>query len=365
MSTSYRIITERDAFLGLRDAWDDLARASGIDHAFMRHAWFRAWWEHMPHGAELAVLTAWEGDLLVAALPTILKRDTRKGATFTMLSLMVSGITPRCNFLVRPGTDPGAAFAGVFAIPGWDVAEFKQFEADHPLTRDFVAFLEGRGGAVVEKGAVSPYGILPPTWQEFEKSRSKGYRKRFRNSLNRCQGAASFGIERIDTYADLEARFADLLTVSRNSWKAEGGTDLVTQGEMGEFLRQFARDTADEGLWVVYLMELEGRPVAFDYYVRHAGRMVGLRWEYDDGCRYYMPGVVVHVQAIKDLIAEAGGGELDLAGTETDFKSGLVDQARLHVDITFGSGSVRAKMLMMGKRALEKAHQLSGGGPED
>lgn len=360
MDPSYRIITDRDEFIGLRAAWNDLARDSAVDHAFMRHEWFRGWWDHMPHGGELCVMTAWDGDRLVAAAPTMKRRENRKGVSFAALTMMVSGITPRCNFLVREGVAPELAFAGVFAIPGWDVAEFKQMEADAPPTRAFVEYLGRRGGAVVEDGAVSPYGRLPAQWEEFEKTRSRGYRKRFRNSLNRCRSSESFVIERIDTFAGFEARFPDLLTVSANSWKAEGGTDLVTQRGMGEFFREFARDTDAEGLWVAYLLELDGEPVAFDFYVRHDHRLVGLRWEYDNRHRYFMPGVVVHVQAIKDLIAEAGGGEMDLSGTETDFKSGLVDEARRHVDITFGSGSVRAKVLMLGKNALEKANQWGG-----
>jgi CelD/BcsL family acetyltransferase involved in cellulose biosynthesis len=280
-----------------------------------------------------------------------------------MLAFMKTGITPRCSFLIDPDEEPTAVFDGLWRIDGWDVAEFKSLVRDDPLTRRFLDHVKSRGVCVVEPGSGSPYQTLPADWEQFEKTRSKGFRKRFRNSNNRCRKADGFELVKIETAAALDEVFDELLEVSRNSWKADGGTDLVTQSGMAEFFRAFARATEDEGLWVVYLMRLEGRAVAFDYYLRHRGRLVGLRWEYDQQYGYYMPGVVVHVAALKDLLA-SGGVEYDLAGTDTDFKSGLVDSLREHVDVTFGHAGTKSRLLITLKDTLVRSRQaglLPGG----
>ena len=351
MALEYATIDSLAAFAGLRDDWNDLARRSDVDHAFMRHEWFGAWLEHLPWQGDLRVLTVRRDGRLVGAAPLRLARTRRRGVGVRLLSFLQSGISPRCHFLVDRDEDPAPIFDGLWSIDDWDLTELKSLARDEPLTGRLVDHLTRRGTCVVETGGLSPYQEMPADWAAFEKTRTKGFRKRFRNSNNRCRKADGYELVKIDTAEAFDAAFDDMLEISRNSWKAQGGTDLVTQAGMGEFFRSFACNTADEGLWVVYLLRIGDRPAAFDYYVRHAGRLVGLRWEYDESFGYYMPGVVVHVAAIKDLLAE-GGSEYDLAGTDTDFKSGLVDAAREHIDVTFARGGFKSRVLIALKDAL-------------
>jgi len=363
MALEFATIDTPAAFAGLREQWNELARRSAVDHAFMRHEWFSAWLEHLPWRGELRVLTAHRDGRLVGAAPLRLERTRRRGMTVRLLSFLQSGISPRCHFLVDRDEDPTAIFDGLWSIEGWDLAELKSLAEDEALTGSLVDHLVARGTCIVETGGVSPYQEMPADWTAFEKTRSKGFRKRFRNSNNRCRKADGFELLKIETAAAFDDAFADMLEISTNSWKAAGGTDLVTQAGMGEFFRSFARATAADGLWVVYLLRLGGRPAAFDFYVRHDGRLVGLRWEYDESFSYYMPGVVVHVAAIRDLL-EDGGREYDLAGTDTDFKSGLVDAARNHVDITFARGGFKSRVLIALKDALVQGRRdglLPGG----
>lgn len=363
MALEFATIETVADFAPLRGEWNDLARRSAVDHAFMRHEWFEAWLTHLPRRGSLRILTARREGRLVGAAPLGLVRSRRRGVGVRLLTFLQSGISPRCHFLVDPDVAPEEVFAGLWSMEGWDLAELQSLDAEEPLTARLQAYLEKRGTCVTERGGLSPYQDMPASWEAFEKTRSKGFRKRFRNSNNRCRKAEGFELVRIDTAEALDAAFDDMLEISRNSWKAQGGTDLVTQSGMGEFFRDFARGTADEGLWVVYLLRLGGKPAAFDYYVRHDGRLVGLRWEYDESFSYYMPGVVVHVAAIKDLL-ESGGREYDLAGTDTDFKSGLVDATREHLDLTFARGGLRSRLLIALKDALvegRRAKLLPGG----
>ena len=357
MSLEFTLITDRDAFAPLRDEWNDLAERSAVSHAFMWHEWFTCWLGHLPFDGAIRILLARRAGRLVGAAPLCIRRLRRRGIAFDALGFLMSAISPRCHVLVDPDEDPAAVFAGIDTIDGWDLAELQGLATDTELTSRFVDFLRSRGSCVVEQGAASPYQSLPATWEEFEKTRSKGFRKRFRNSHNRCTKAEGYDLVRIESYAELERRFDDLLTISRKSWKADVGTDLVTQSAMADFFRSFSRLTDRDGLWTVYILSLEGEPAAFDYYLRHRGRLVGLRWEFDNDRRYYMPGVVIHAQAVKDLIADTGsGGEYDLSGTETDFKSGFVDSIRDHVDVTFAARGVRGSLLLAMKKGLVRWH---------
>ena len=58
MELDIEILATREAFAALREEWNDLARRSTVDHAFMRHEWFTAWMDHLPFEGRLSILTA-------------------------------------------------------------------------------------------------------------------------------------------------------------------------------------------------------------------------------------------------------------------------------------------------------------------
>ena len=240
MGLVFKVITDRKEFDDLRDAWNALASRSTVDHAFMRHEWLTSWLDNLAPRGQLTVVTGWRNGQLAAAAPLHIVEAKRRRVKLKMLSFLQSAVTPRCNFIVDCTDSLEELFAQVVAVRGWNLAEFKSMALDCDVTERFIAFLRDRGPVVVERGIASPYESLPKDWSDFEKSRSMGFRKRFRNSLNRCQKAGRFDILRLSTEADLDQHFDSLVQISRRSWKAQAGTDLGSTPAMAGFPRSGA-----------------------------------------------------------------------------------------------------------------------------
>ena len=362
MADRYQLITDSEQFAALRDSWNELVSACAVNHAFMRHVWFDCWIKAFHTTGSLAIQTAWRDDRLCAVAPLRIARERRRGVSFNALQFLLSNITPRCNFIVHPGnTDVASFFDSLFEIPGWDVMELRALEVEQPITTMFIQYLRERRDHVIEPGLKSPYEVLDGTWESFYKGRSMGYRKNFRNSANRLKKAGDYRVVALESPEDFEKHFDELMSISARSWKAEAGVDLLSAPEQKEFYRLFSASGSREGLCIAFMLYLNERAIAFDYYLRHNRRLAGIRWEYDTEFKYYMPGTTLHAHVIRDLLNKGESWEYDLCGMTSEYKSGLVKSLRPHCNITVGGPGMRGKSIMLMKRAWMKLQHRDAG----
>jgi CelD/BcsL family acetyltransferase involved in cellulose biosynthesis len=361
MADRYQLITDIDRFAALRDSWDELVNECDVNHAFMRHVWFDCWIKAFHTTGSLAIQTLWRDDRLCAVAPLRIAREKHRGVSLNVLQFLLSNISPRCNFIVHPDVrDVAPLFDSLFDIPGWDIMVLQALEQQRPITDMFVRYLRDRRDHVIESGLKSPYEVLDGTWESFYKSRSMGYRKNFRNSANRLKKAGDYEVVVLESPEDFESHFDQLMSISGRSWKAEAGVDLLSAPQQKEFYRLFSERGSREGLCIAFVLYLNGKPIAFDYYLRHDRRLAGIRWEYDAEYKYYMPGTILHAHVIRDLVNRGESWEYDLCGMTSEYKSGLVKSLRPHLNITVSGPGARGKSLLLMKRALMKLRHRSG-----
>nr|MBN2276796.1 GNAT family N-acetyltransferase [candidate division Zixibacteria bacterium] len=355
----FKLITDFDEFMTLRQPWNELLDNSDVNHAFMRHEWFECWIKNFLNNGRMSLQTAWMDGILMGVAPLYIIRRKRKGVPFKIKSFLRASISPRCNFILHDSIDPNPFFDSVLTIGNWDFMELMSVDPGQKTTRRFIEYLDSERNYVVEKGIQSPYEILNMNWEAFEKSRSKGNRKNFRNSVNRMKKSGEYTIIKLQNPQEFEKHHEDLLSISSRSWKTEGGTDLKTDFKMASFYRDLGQIGARAGFVTAYILVLNDIPIAFDYYLSHNHRLVGLRWEYDDEYRYQMPGVVLHAHVIRDILKDGHSWELDLAGMVTEAKTGLAKDIRGHVDITVGRPGLKGDLLMFFKKRLVGRRAIS------
>ncbi|MFZ5501341.1 MAG: GNAT family N-acetyltransferase, partial [Candidatus Micrarchaeota archaeon] len=322
-------------------------------HAFMKHEWFECWINNFGSNDRLLVHTAWDGSELVGIAPLRIVRRRFRGVPLSVLTFLQSSITPRCNFIVRDTLDLPAFFDSIIALRGWSLMEVKSLDEKQTTTQKFIEYLTGRHNFMIEPGIQSPYEVLPCDWASYYASRSKHLQRDIRASGNRSKSAPSIEVLRLENRSQIQEHFPDLLSISQRSWKAGTGTDLVTDRQSAGFLRQFCELGADQGLCLIYILMIEGKAVAFDYYVRHRNRLAGLRWEYDDNYNYYIPGLLLHCSVLKELIGSGEPWEYDLTGDITKFKADISKDIRKHVNIVVGRPGVYGSLLMRLKKASQ------------
>jgi len=88
--------------------WNDLVdRTPDSDNVFLRHEWFRAWWEGFGRGKELLVLLIRSGGRLIAIAPLMRCWASYHGAPMRLVSLITNDHTNRSDLIV---TEPGVGY---------------------------------------------------------------------------------------------------------------------------------------------------------------------------------------------------------------------------------------------------------------
>lgn len=118
------VVTEHADLDALAGAWDDLWRRTPDATAFQTHAWSSAWARAYVPAGQLAVVTVWDGDLLVAAAPLYRQRRGPVRA----LAPLGGPLSDSTDVLLDPDV-PDAGDRLVHAlldVPGWRVLDLPE-----------------------------------------------------------------------------------------------------------------------------------------------------------------------------------------------------------------------------------------------
>jgi len=329
------------------------------DHAFMRHEWFESWIKNLMPKGKLAIHTAWDNNKLVAIAPLQITRQIRKKLPLRLLSFLRSSVTPRSNFIIDGAIDPTPFFDSVFSTKGWDVAELKAVDSDVDITRIFINYLKQNKRFVIEHGLQSPYEIIETDWNTYFKDRPNRFKNNFRSSQNRLNRAKSFEIIRIEDYETFAKYFDTIVEISARSWKRDVGTDLQSMPEMAAFFKNFCRLTSDDNLFLSNVLIIEGKPAAFDFYLKYENRVVVLRWEYDKDFKYYKPGIVLQNNTIKTTLDMGQSLEFDCSGMTSEHKRLIADKTRQHIDITVARRGLLGGLIMLLKKVMMQSDDVT------
>jgi len=146
-------------------------------------------------------------------------------------------------------------------------------------------------------------------WRDYKKSRSKKFLKGIRSAIKKLKNHAGFVIETYQKSEDRNKMIEAILAISKNSWKADIGTDLFNKNNHG-FFRMVLTHYIDAGKSAVWVLYDNKRPIAFEWHLRHNGRSIALKADYDKAYAFLSPGNVVAWHACKSCF-ETGFDEVD------------------------------------------------------
>lgn len=305
MTPRFDLLTGAGALSGLGEAWDRLAERT--PSPFLTREWTAAWCEAFGERApRVATLRAGDGELLAAAV----LRPVRAGLAATANDhsgdwdavarddearaelWCAIGRLRRPRLVLTGLREPGAAVAA------------------RELRRE--------GYRVVPSvEAESPFLRLPGSFDELLAGRSANLRsqwRRRRRALDRegtvavrCTTAAGPRLER-----DLDALFA----IEASGWKGRAGTAIASDPATTRLYGDFARAAAGRGWLRVYVLEVDGRPLAADLGCAMGGVGFLLKTGFDDAAAALSPGLVLRGEVLRASIEEGLTGYDFLGGPD-------------------------------------------------
>jgi CelD/BcsL family acetyltransferase involved in cellulose biosynthesis/adenylate kinase family enzyme len=311
-------ISSDTAFSGLADQWDRLVRSRARPSPFLLHAWLVEWWRHYGDGGELAIHVAWRRGRLVGALPLCLRRQ------HGLRVLSFVGGDPALADLLVAGEDRGevaAALAERAVRAGQDFADFSGLPAGSRL-----ASALGPSAVRLIERAEAPVLDLSPGWDSVYSSKlSSKKRNHHRRRRRQLAALGRVEIEVARTPAELERALEDAFRVHVLRWDGRPDGSGFATPVSRRYHHAAIRALAPLDVPRIVLLKIEGRPVAFHYYLLLERRMYVYRIAFDPAFGRFSPGLINTLDAIEAAAAE-GATRVEFLGGAERYKVELADR---------------------------------------
>ena len=347
MSATFEWVRDLAGLDRLRDPWNELVTQGDVDHACMRHEWFATWVRTIgkPEGLFIGVLRS-DGQI-VGIAPMYLTSVRLKGVGVRVLRFLSSGLSPRCSLIVHPDHLDADLYRPLLATRSWDLINLRNVPVDSTGADWLLAGLEAErvSSYFTRSGRNSPYVLTDGDFETYWKSRSRNLREGMRTKQNRLtRKAESHEVRTITDGDGFDEVFDDLVRISSRSWKAKLQSDLGSREELRRFYREFSRVGA--GLFKLWVLYINGRAAAFDYYLRSDRSLSLIRNDYDREYDYYSPGNCLRTIILKDLFARPETWEYDMGGQDYGYKMQWTTSVRKHVHILAATDKLRGQIVI-------------------
>lgn len=135
----------------------------------------------------------------------------------------------------------------------------------------------------------------------------RGLQRDFRQGSRRLSESGRLTFERIDGGPDLFACFEECLNLEAAGWKGHQGDPIKADLRTDRFYRSVTDEASRAGALALYLLRLDGRLIAFEYCLRHGGRIDLLKISYDPAFAHRSPGTVLRGHILR---AECERGDI-------------------------------------------------------
>jgi CelD/BcsL family acetyltransferase involved in cellulose biosynthesis len=291
------IVETEPEFRALAGIWSQAAHGAG-DRLFLQHEWFEAAWAWRRQDSTLFMLLAWDDSKLIGVLPLIMIRANRWFGQLRCLQFLTVPDTQMCDLIAAPGDHErvSAAFGKELhkCRDKWDriVLNYLQDGAAalSCLRQRLSALKYAYDSEMQDRNLFIP---LTSSWNEYYAARSRSLKKANNLAANRLKKVGRITIEWITPQTHERSSIRDaldrLIEISGRSWKQQTGNSLDNPGPRN-FIEMLTAHAVRRGWLSLWLLYLDGKPLAMEYQLLGSGNVYALRSDFDAQCEEISPG---------------------------------------------------------------------------
>ncbi|HZT01679.1 MAG TPA: GNAT family N-acetyltransferase [Steroidobacteraceae bacterium] len=310
-----RIIRRAEDLAALQPQWWELWRRAAAP-PFLSPAWLLSWWEVF-HPGELCSVAMFDGERLVVL--AVLYAKSRR-----LLPVGIA-LSDYLDVLADPA-DPGmlpALAECVRELPDWDEWSLEELPPGAAvLTMPAPA---GWGDGTGRQSAC-PVLALPRSAERLGEAVPAGKLRKLRMARHRANRRGGFSVERVGI--DRVGGFLHELTrLHRARWQEKGGSEVLRDDLVGEFLAAATPRLLATGLARLLLLHVDGRCAGAYYGLSDGQRAHAWIGGFDPEFNHESPGTLLIAEAIESAIEEGCGEFHFLRGSERyKYEWGAVDR---------------------------------------
>lgn len=324
-SLDAELVVDPDRLAELAPAWDALAVACA--RPLSSPAWMLAWWRHLPApGARLSAVAVHDGDELVALAPFVAEPKGRGRTDLRMLG----GAMPRTGPVALPGREWEAAeaVAGALAAarPRADVIALES----GPIASHWPTALADRWPGPVRPPLRRYYvqdshvvSLADGSYDAWLAAKGSHFRKRMRKVRRDVEAAG--GTTRVSTAETLSDDIAAFMRLHASRWDGRGESAIVAiERQLTAVYHDVAREHLADSRFRLYLVELDGMPVAAELLAAAGGEVASINGGWDEAHARIGVSNACMLHAIEDAFAR-GDRRLDWGPGDQLFKRRFAD----------------------------------------
>lgn len=310
--------------------WNGLLERSPAAELFQTPEWLTSWLASFWAGRPLAFLFVRTGGRLTALAPFLRDGDGSLRCPGS-LALPTDEMSWR-GALVHEGPAADAVGAVLDSLNGRPFRlVLGRMAGDAPTNQALRDALDARHlWGVWREDLATPYIRLPRSVDAYLGSRSRHVRHEYRRKAKRLEAVGAVTVDVATGPDELAAALDAVALIERCSWKDRAGTSFLSRPGAGRFYRTLFERAAARGWGRIYVMRLNGVPIAYVLGMVYRNRYHAFNCSFDAGFGGYSPGAVLMLRVIEDAIGR-GYEELDFLGSEYRWKRELCTDVRPHV----------------------------------
>lgn len=319
---SARVITDESGFRELQSRWEELFLSNPVHGPYQSWQWNFTWWRHFGRNGDLRLILVEDGDRLLGIAPLRLARRFA-GVPLRHLRFLAHKRTDYTDFVVRAGSEP-AFFSQM--LTHWRATSDSRFieVRDLPESSPNRGYLEeqsARAGLAlrVQPGEACVTVMLAPSFEEFAQTLSKRFRKDIAYYQRSFERSFAADFRAVSAPGEIPDALQDLVAVYNARWRAEHGSTQFDDPAAGRFELELGTALAAAGLYKLYLLYADRKPVAgiLSYVLNN--KCYVERFAHSPDLHKYSVGTVLLAMTIRDGIAQ-GWTELDLMRGAESYK---------------------------------------------
>jgi CelD/BcsL family acetyltransferase involved in cellulose biosynthesis len=352
------VATDAAAVHALKSEWTELVLRSARPSIFLTWEWMTTWLARQTDGGTPFVLLIRErpGGALIGLAPLY---RPRPAAPLALRALRFMGTGVGADHLAfvshrdHEETVTRTLADQLLAARFWDLLEFPRLEGTFAagLTRSIDALGGGHVATALVSADRCPFIPLPRTWEAFAAMLGPHRRSELGRQRRRLEKEGAVAITRIATADDFRDAWGALLGLhqTRRDAVADGHSAFVVEATRA-FHEAFARAALARGWLRLYLMRLDGRPIAAEYALSFGGRVTDFQGGFDMTLARFGVGTVLTAYAIQDAIAEAAVEFDFLRGAERYKQERWAAQVREDLSLTAWRRQPRVELTLAARR---------------